>query len=138
MFDLRPARLTTARLYDRLDHTSYRTYDNFCLIYTYMYTMRFDLRPLQLTTGWSEPNAVVSRTLSVIVSTHSGWCPFGMVSIRDCVHSGWCPFGIVSIRDCVHLGLCPFGMMSIRDFAHSGLCPFGNVFFGIVYRIRFN
>ena len=30
-----------------------------------MYTMRFDLRPLRLTTGWSEPNAVVSRTLSV-------------------------------------------------------------------------
>ena len=29
-----------------------------------MYTMRFDLRPLRLTTGWSEPN--VSRTLSVI------------------------------------------------------------------------
>ena len=28
--------------------------------------MRFDLRPLRLTTGWSEPNAVVSRTLSVI------------------------------------------------------------------------
>ena len=27
--------------------------------------MRFDLRPLRLTTGWSEPNAVVSRTLSV-------------------------------------------------------------------------
>ena len=32
-----------------------------------MYTMRFDLRPLRLTTGWSEPNAVVSRTLSVVV-----------------------------------------------------------------------
>ena len=30
-----------------------------------MYTMRFDLRPLRLTTGRSEPNAVVSRTLSV-------------------------------------------------------------------------
>ena len=30
VFDLQPARLTTARLYDRLDHTSYRTYDNFC------------------------------------------------------------------------------------------------------------
>ena len=30
VFDLRAARLTTARLYDRLDHTSYRTYDNFC------------------------------------------------------------------------------------------------------------
>ena len=28
--------------------------------------MRFDLRPLRLTTGWSEPNAVVSRTLSVL------------------------------------------------------------------------
>ena len=90
VFDLRPARLTTARLYDRLDHTSYRTYtiifaliytcstlrplgsyiiqniyDNFCPhIYIHVY-MRFDLRPLRLTTGWSEPNAVVSRTLSV-------------------------------------------------------------------------
>ena len=66
VFDLRPARLTTARLYDRLDHTSYRTYDNFCPhIYIHVY-MRFDLRPLRLTTGWSEPNAVVSRTLSVV------------------------------------------------------------------------
>ena len=25
--------------------------------------------------------------------------------IRDCVLSGWCPFGIVSIRDGVHSGL---------------------------------
>ena len=98
VFDLRPARLTTARLYDRLDHTSYRTYDNFCphiyihvytciyiCIYMYVYTyrksnliytciyihvyMRFDLRPLRLTTGWSEPNAVGSRTLSVFRSS---------------------------------------------------------------------
>ena len=30
--------------------------------------MRFDLRPLRLTTGWSEPNAVVSRTLSVMLN----------------------------------------------------------------------
>ena len=30
--------------------------------------MRFDLRPLRLTTGWSEPNAAVSRTLSVLKS----------------------------------------------------------------------
>ena len=30
---------------------------------------------------------------------HSGWSPFGMVSIRDYVHSGLCPFGIVSIQD---------------------------------------
>ena len=29
--------------------------------------MRFDLRPLRLTTGWSEPNAVVSQTLSVLM-----------------------------------------------------------------------
>ena len=64
VFDLRPARLTTARLYDCLDHTSYRTYDNFCPhIYIHVYNK------IRLTTGWSEPNAVVSRTLSVLIGS---------------------------------------------------------------------
>ena len=58
---------------------------------------------------------------------HSGWCPFGMVSIRDRVHSGLCPFGMVSIRDRVLSGSCPFGIVCIRDCVHSGLCPFGMV-----------
>ena len=33
--------------------------------------------------------------------------------IQDCVHLGSCPFGIVSIWDCVH----PFGMVSNRNGA---------------------
>ena len=49
------------------------------------------------------------------VSAHWGWCPFGMVFIRDCVYSGWRPFGMVSIRDCVHSGSSPFGIVSVRD-----------------------
>ena len=60
----------------------------------------------------------------IIVSAHSGLCPFGIVSFRDCVHSGWCPFGIVSIRDGVHSGLCP-----------SRLCPFGIVSIRAIVRI---
>ena len=73
-----------------------------------------------------------SKSNYIIVSAHSGLCPFGIVSIRDCVHSGLCPFGIVSIRDGVHSGLCPFGMVSIRDCVHSEWCSFGIVSFGIV------
>ena len=38
-------------------------------IHTVHVYRRFDLRPLRLTTGWSEPNAVVSRTLSVYLYT---------------------------------------------------------------------
>ena len=52
-----------------------------------MYTMRFDLRPLRLTTGWSEPNAVVSRTLSV------EWSSLHRVSIKTATvnsDSGFC------------------------------------------------
>ena len=76
---------------------------------------------------------------------HLGWCPFEMVSIRDCVHSGLCPFGMVSIRDGVHSGWCPFGIIvSIRDFVfiwdycvHSGLCPFGQLSgYHCVYRYQ--
>ena len=82
--------------------------------------------------GWC-PFGIVS----IWDGVHSGWCLFGIVSIRDCVHSGLCPFEIVSVGDFVHSGLCPFGIVSIRDCVHSGWCPFEIIFFGIVYRIRF-
>ena len=71
----------------------------------------------------------------IIVSAHSGSCPFGIVLFRDRVpfgmvsHSGWCPirdgapFGMVPIRKGAHSGWCTFGMVSIRDCV-----PFGIVF----------
>ena len=63
--------------------------------------MRFDLRPLRLTTGWSEPNAVVSRTLSVeasfLMSCTRFYCNFALaykinkkvfVAINSCIKAG--------------------------------------------------
>ena len=55
---------------------------------------------------------------------HLGWCPFGIVFIRDGVHSGWCPFEIVPIRDGAHSGWCPFGMVPIGDGAIRDCVPF--------------
>ena len=56
--------------------------------------------------------------------------------IWDRAHSGWCPFGIVSIHDCVHLNgvqlrLRPFGMVSIWDCVYSESCT------GSTYHRRF-
>ena len=39
------------------------------------------------------------------VSTHLGWCPFRIVSIRD-----------VAVRNGVHSGLCPFGIVYSSGF----------------------
>ena len=82
--------------------------------------------------GWSPFGIVSIRDDVHSGCVHSGLRPFGMVSIqdrtiRDCVHWEWSPFDSMSIRDGVHSGWCPCGMVSIRDGAHSGLCPFGNV-----------
>ena len=57
------------------------------------------------------------------VRSHSGWCLFRIISIRDCVHSGLCPFGIEPIRDRVHLELCLFGIVHIRAIVRIPFKP---------------
>ena len=47
--------------------------------------MRFDLRPLRLTTGWSEPNAVVSRTLSVLCFPGKSYIRFICLFVSKCL-----------------------------------------------------
>ena len=41
--------------------------------------------------------------LSIVRCTrvHSALCPFGIVSIQDCLDLGFCPFAIVFVRNCV-------------------------------------